>query len=171
MNEDYLQHHGIRGMRWGVRRNRPEGVSRKTNREAKRDAKKYTKAKMFYGEGAGIQRRHIYGSVRKKSKSPEYKKAFDYHVERTNLDKRAQQARAKRRRIDTAKTTARVTRQTYNAAVGNFARASAATAGAVLTYKVLREANLIPPARDIYNAAYYKGYTLYNELKSKGIIK
>lgn len=33
-----LSHYGVKGMRWGVRNSRPEGVSRSTNRAAKKDA-------------------------------------------------------------------------------------------------------------------------------------
>lgn len=33
--DKYLQHHGIRGMRWGVRRNRPEGSSLRRRRHPK----------------------------------------------------------------------------------------------------------------------------------------
>ncbi len=63
VEEFYLQHYGVKGMKWGVRRNRPEGVSRRTNREAKKDAKEYTKAKMYYGEGAGTRRVHIHSEL------------------------------------------------------------------------------------------------------------
>lgn len=34
-----LAHYGVKGMRWGVRNSRPEGVFRSTNRAAKKDAK------------------------------------------------------------------------------------------------------------------------------------
>lgn len=39
-----LTHYGVKGMRWGVHRSRPEGVSRSTNRAAKKDAKEFTRA-------------------------------------------------------------------------------------------------------------------------------
>lgn len=42
-----LAHYGVKGMRWGVRNSRPEGVSRSTNRAAKKDAKEFTRAKMY----------------------------------------------------------------------------------------------------------------------------
>lgn len=60
-----LYHHGIKGQRWGVRRFQNENgtytdegkrrykVSLGTSHKAKKDAKEYARAKMFYGEGAG----------------------------------------------------------------------------------------------------------------------
>lgn len=35
-----LSHYGVKGMRWGVRNSRPEGVSRSTNRAAERQRNK-----------------------------------------------------------------------------------------------------------------------------------
>ena len=51
-----LYHSGIKGMKWGVRR------------KAKKDAKEYTKAKSFYGEGAGTRRKLIKQKVEYNSK-------------------------------------------------------------------------------------------------------
>lgn len=45
-----LTHYGVKGMRWGVHRSRPEGVSRSTNRAAKKDAKKFTRANTNWGK-------------------------------------------------------------------------------------------------------------------------
>ena len=42
-NGTYLEHHGVKGMKWGVH---------KSKQEARKDAKEYTQAKMYYGKGA-----------------------------------------------------------------------------------------------------------------------
>ena len=47
MGHSELMHYGVKGMKWGVRR------------RAHRDAKEYTQAKMYYGEGAGNRRKLI----------------------------------------------------------------------------------------------------------------
>lgn len=100
--EDFeLFHYGVKGMKWGRSKTGSDGISRKTNREAKRDAAEFTKAKMFYGEGAGTRRKLIKNTVEAKSKKdPKYKEAFDKHAADTDMSKRAEQARSTRKRTD-----------------------------------------------------------------------
>ena len=74
-----LFHYGVKGMKWGVRRDKPaalQGVPRSTNRVAKRDARESAKAKMFYGEGAGTRRKLIKAKVESRSKDAAYKRAM-----------------------------------------------------------------------------------------------
>jgi len=98
---DELLHYGVRGMRWGIRGAKLEGVSNKTFKEAGRDAEEFTRAKMFYGDTAGTRRKLIKATVEAKSKKdPSYKKAFDHHIEKTDFAKRASQARGERKRKD-----------------------------------------------------------------------
>lgn len=137
---DFLAHYGVKGMKWGVRRDRPEGVSARTNREARKDAKEFTQAKMFYGEGAGTRRKLIKASVNAKSeKDPSYKKAFDHHVNNTDMGKRATQAQRERKKKDTSKAVRKHTRGTVNILNGNSQAASATTAfvvgGALYAHK------------------------------------
>lgn len=99
----YLEHYGVKGMKWGVRKDRPSGVSRSVNRSAKKDAKEFARAKAFTGEGAGNRRKHIKTSVETKSKrDPNYKKAFESHLSReaTVMDKHVTKAKSERKRID-----------------------------------------------------------------------
>lgn len=137
--DDFLAHYGVKGMKWGVRRggsDRPEGVSAKTNRDAKKDAREFARAKMFYGEGAGTRRKLIKATVEQKSKKdPSYKKAFDHHVENQDMGRHASKARSERKRKDvttaTTKTAKGVHRQ-LTGGFGNVSLASAAIAGGLV---------------------------------------
>lgn len=125
---DELMHYGVKGMRWGHHKARgPEGVSARTNREAKKDAEEYTRAKLFYGEGAGTRRKLIKNTVDAKVKrDPAYKKAFDYHVEQTDLSKRASQARSERKRKNAAAGVKKTARGGFHILNGNSQYANAA---------------------------------------------
>ena len=115
-----LFHYGVKGMKWGVRKDRPEalqGVPRSTSRTAKKDANEFAKAKMFYGEGAGNRRKLIKAKVNSRSVDPNYKKAFDYHSDNQNMAKRAGQARGERKRKDVVKGTAKTARGVKNLAL------------------------------------------------------
>lgn len=65
MGHSELMHYGVKGMKRGVRR---------------RDAKEFTQAKMYYGEGAGNRRKLIKATVKARSKDPLYKSEFDKTV-------------------------------------------------------------------------------------------
>lgn len=91
-NESDISHYGVKGMKWGVRR------------EAKRDARESVRAAMSYGEGAGNRRKLINKSVEaKKKKDPNYAEAFDYYREREDIAKAGQNARRWRKKQDRKK--------------------------------------------------------------------
>lgn len=122
-------HFGVKGMRWGVRKDRTPGVSRGTDREARKDAKEFARAKMFYGEGAGNRRKLIKATVEGKSKKdPNYKKAFDAHLERQDMSTHASKARGERKRKTAAAKTAKTARGISHLVRGNPQYASAAAA-------------------------------------------
>jgi hypothetical protein len=102
VDEDlYLAHYGAKGMQWGVRSKRPDGVSRKTNKDAKKDAEEFARAKMYYGKGAGNRRKLIKNTVEaKSSKSESYKKAFDKHTSDQDLAKHSSGAKKERSKTD-----------------------------------------------------------------------
>lgn len=99
--EAYLQHYGVKGMKWGQRTSRPEGVTRRTNREASKDAKEFARAKQYFGEGAGNRRKLIKNSVEaKKKRDPAYAKAFDQHLSRQDAAKHVEKAKKERKSTD-----------------------------------------------------------------------
>lgn len=121
-HSDVLIHYGVLGMKWGVRKDK---TPRSTKRQAKKDAKEYARAKMFYGEGAGTRRKHINATVNQRSKDKKYKAEFDKQLSKQDMGKHASKARAERKRKDVRKSAGKTARGLVNASVGNVARASA----------------------------------------------
>jgi len=127
-SEEFLAHYGVKGMKWGVRKSDHPGASRRTNKEARKDADEFARAKMFYGDGAGTRRKLIKATVDAKSKKdPTYKDAFDHHLARQDMGKHAEKARGERRRKDTKSTIGKNARAANRAINGPFAGPVAAT--------------------------------------------
>lgn len=100
---EFLEHFGVKGMKWGVRNSSSgaSGVSKRTDREASKDAKEFARAKMFYGTGAGTRRKLIKESVEaKRKKDPAYGKAFDKHLANQDLSKHVTKAKRERKSTD-----------------------------------------------------------------------
>ncbi|QEQ93510.1 hypothetical protein SEA_GIRLPOWER_11 [Streptomyces phage GirlPower] len=153
-----LKHYGVKGMKWGVRKDRPNGVSRSINRDAAKDAKEFARAKMFYGEGAGTRRKLIKAKVESKSKSnPAYKKAFDAHLANQDMSKHADKARGERKRKNVANSTRKGIRGTSHILRGNSQYASAATAivvgGALWAHKAGIDKTIADAGKKAYKKA------------------
>ena len=120
---DELYHHGIMGMHWGIRRYQPypSGYNgdgkytgrqiKKTQKLAKKDAKRYANAKMYYGEGAGTRRKLLKAELSKKMKDPVYKEAFDRYTQNADYARSAQRAKRERHARDTVSAGKRVTKK------------------------------------------------------------
>ena len=129
MNSSELTHYGVKGMKWGVTHDRPDGVSRSTNRDARKDASEFARAKQFYGEGAGTRRKLIKATVDGKSKkNASYKTAFDHHLANQDSSKHAAKAQSERKRKNVVNSTRKGVRGTSHILRGNSQYASAATA-------------------------------------------
>lgn len=82
-----------------------------TQREARRDAREFARAAMYYGEGAGTRRKLITATVDAKSdRDPNYARAFRTELSRQDMAEHAAKARRERRRNDTLESTRRNTR-------------------------------------------------------------
>ena len=114
-----LYHHGVRGQKWGVRNGPPYPLSdtnkskaerkayRRIRRTAKKDAKEYARAKMYYGKGAGNRRKLIKATVEERSKDSAYKEQFEKFLAEQDMAKHASKAKAERKANDIKETTAK----------------------------------------------------------------
>lgn len=99
----FLEHHGIKGMRWGFRKAERGGVSRAVDKQARKDAEEFARAKMFFGQGAGTRRKLINKSIEaRKAHDSSYAKAFDRHLAKQDLSVHASKAVKERTHIDRA---------------------------------------------------------------------
>lgn len=156
--EVFLEHFGKKGMKWGVRSERPDGVSSKTNRAASKDAAEFARAKMFYGEGAGTRRKLIKAQVEAKTKlDPSYKKAFDHHLDMQDMGKQAVKAKSERRRKDIKAKTGKTARGVHRQLTGGFGPVSLASAvlagGVVAARKTGADKILLNAAKTQFDAA------------------
>jgi len=130
--ETFLEHHGVKGQKWGIRNNDHPGASSKVNREASKDAKEHARAKAFYGEGAGTRRKLIKQKVEGKvSRLPGYKQAFDHHLALQDTSKHVDKAVAERKRTDRKQTAKQVGGSLARRATGEMGTKAAFTAVAL----------------------------------------
>ena len=163
-----FNHSGILGMKWGVRRyQNKDGTlteagkrryAKQQDRLAKKDAEESARAKMYYGDGAGVRRRQIKAIVKQRSKDPEYAKAYEKYLNEQDMSKHAVKARKERKRQDFKDNTKRTIRGIANTITGNPGRAAGtvalATMAAVYAHK-----------NGIDRMIFDKGKTAFNEAK------
>lgn len=165
--DEFLAHFGVKGMRWGVRKDDHPGASRRTNREAKKDASEYARAKMFYGDGAGTRRKLIKATVESKAKKdPSYKEAFDHHLNNQDLGKHASKARGERKRKDVVSKTGKTARGVYRSLSGGFGTVSMASAVVASGYLIAKQKGY---DQVVINAAKTSYRTVRNNVQARKI--
>ena len=122
MYNNELYHYGVKGMKWGIRQ------------QAKKDAKEFARAKMYYGEGAGTRRKLIKAKVNERSKDQNYKKEFDNALSKQDMAKHATKAKSERKRNDAKEAAARTGRGVVNIVTGHPERLGASMATAYGIY-------------------------------------
>ena len=71
-------------------------------KQAKKDARRYAKAKMNYGDGAGIARRHINAELEKKFDDARYAEAFEEALAELDMSEIVHEIKAKNSARDLA---------------------------------------------------------------------
>lgn len=122
-----LYHYGVKGMKWGVRKDENK-VPRSTRRKARKDAKEFANAKMYYGEGAGNRRKLIKNTVAERSKDPVYKREFEKNLANQDMAKAASKAKRTRTRNDIKNSTAKNARGVMHLAMNDGAKVAASAA-------------------------------------------
>lgn len=143
-------------MKWGVRR------------KAKKDAKEYTKAKSFYGEGAGTRRKLIKQKVEYNSKNiPGYKEAFDHYVKNTDMSKRANQAVRERKVKDAKNSAGKAVRGVGNILAGRMQFAGGSMLVGYTALRIGQKYGAIPSNDVLLDRAYNIGKNVMREFGNK----
>lgn len=126
----FLEHHGVKGMKWGEHHARSQ---------ARADANEFAKARAFYGEGAGTRRKKIKAKVETRMANPHYKNEFNRTLSGQNSEKRQAQATRLRKRKDTTGFVGKTARGVHRQLSGGFgpvtATAATIAAGAGYAHK------------------------------------
>lgn len=76
-------------------------MSKNLDKIAKKDAENWARAEMFFGEGAGIRRKHLQADIDTKTATiPGYLERFGAYYEKQDMAEHAIQAAKERKKID-----------------------------------------------------------------------
>ena len=157
MNNNYFYHSGIKGQKWGVRRfqnedgtlteegkqrygyyDKADGTKdiKRLDKDARKDASEYARAKAYYGEGAGTRRKQIKNLISERMKDADYEKAFNKYLSEQDMAAHQKAANRERKTQDVKNATVRTARGVKNFLLGNAVpmTLTAMSIGAVLKY-------------------------------------
>lgn len=174
-NSAMLYHHGILGMKWGIRRTPEQLGHPRQERQARKDAREYARAKMFYGDGAGTRRKLINNTVKERSKDPAYKKAFDEALSRQDMAKHASRAKNERKVRDAQNTAAKTGKGVINIITGHPERLGATMAGIYGAYTLAHKTGIdkvvAKTAKQKYSDIVNSARTVYGRHKLEGMLR
>lgn len=134
----------------------------------KKDAKEYTKAKSFYGEGAGTRRKLIKQKVEYNSKNiPGYKEAFDHYVKNTDMSKRASQAVRERKVKDAKNSAGKAVRGVGNILAGRMQFVGGSMLIGYTALRIGQKYGAIPSNDVLLDRAYNIGKNVMREFGNK----
>ena len=143
---------------------------RRIQKEAKKDAKEFARAKMYYGDGAGNRRKLIKASVNEKSKDAFYKSEFEKALATQNMDEHAKKAKRERKANDTKESVKKTARGIYHTIAQDGAKVSAFVGALAAGYGVLHATGAdkvaISKGKEFINRV-VNGNTMPNGIKIK----
>ena len=162
-DNDVLEHHGVKGMKWGEHHAR---------RQARADANEFAKARAFYGKGAGTRRKLIKAKVETRMSNPHYKDEFHKTLNGQNLEKRSAQATRLRRRRDATGYVGKTARGVHRSLTGGFgpvtAGAATIAAGAAYAHRTGLDKAVLKKVKDLASSPSAKAGTAA-WLKAQGV--
>lgn len=121
-------------------KSKQETINKKIDRQAKKDAKEYARAKVSYGIGAGNKRKLINHTVKQRSKdSEEYRKAFEKYLEQQDMGKHTEAAKREHVVKETAHKSGVVARGIYHSVMQDGARVAV---GVATVYAIVHKTGL-----------------------------
>ncbi len=127
----------------------------RTKKTAAKDAYRWAYAEMFFGEGAGIRRKHLSVELNQKFMTlPGYREAFDKAFEKLDLAEIAIKAAKERKKLDRGKF---ISRNVKGLVTGNKSSLTTAVAVGVTAYTIAHQTGLdkviVEEAKNRYNRA------------------